>query len=118
MTITRTTREHARAGFLSTGLSVFVLWNLATLVGRAGRRLPRRPAHLRPRRGRRRRVPRRCSGPGSTRTRNRVAALLGAAVALSLVPLTPAGVPVLAASVVALGMALMAKDDDEPAEES
>ena len=47
--------------------------------------------------------------PRLTRTRNRVAALLGAAVALSLVPLTPAGVPVLAASVVALGMALMAR---------
>ena len=41
--------------------------------------------------------------------RNRVAALLGAAVALSLVPLTPAGVPVLAASVVALGMGLMGR---------
>ena len=40
--------------------------------------------------------------------RNRVAALLGAAVALSLVPRRrPAGVPVLAASVVALGMALI-----------
>jgi predicted branched-subunit amino acid permease/branched-subunit amino acid transport protein len=33
MTITRTTQEQARAGFLSTGLSVFVLWNLATLAG-------------------------------------------------------------------------------------
>ena len=33
MTLTRTSREHARAGFLSTGLSVFVLWNLATLSG-------------------------------------------------------------------------------------
>ena len=28
-----TTREHARVGFLSTGLSIFVLWNLATLAG-------------------------------------------------------------------------------------
>ena len=45
--------------------------------------------------------------------RNRVAALLGAALALSLVPLTPAGVPVLAASVVALGMGLIGKDTDE-----
>ena len=33
MAVTRTSREHARAGFLSTGLSVFVLWNLATLAG-------------------------------------------------------------------------------------
>jgi predicted branched-subunit amino acid permease len=43
--------------------------------------------------------------------RNRVAALLAAAVALSLVPLTPAGVPVLAASVVALGFGLMRRSE-------
>ena len=111
MTITRTTREHARAGFLSTGLSVFVLWNLATLIGAlAGDALgdPRTYG-----------LDAAVGGaflgllwPRLDTTRNRVAALLGAAVALSLVSLTPAGVPVLAASVVALGMGLMAKGDD------
>jgi predicted branched-subunit amino acid permease len=115
MTLTRTSREHARAGFLSTGLSVFVLWNIATLAGAlAGDSLgdPRTYGLdaavggaflglLWPRLG---------------TYRNRAAALLGAAVALSLVPLTPAGVPVLAASVVALGLALMRRDD--PAEET
>ena len=45
--------------------------------------------------------------------RNRVAALLGAAVALMLVPISPVGVPVLAASVVALGLALLG-DDHRP----
>ena len=50
-------------------------------------------------------------------TRNRLAAVLGAAVALAVVPLTPSGVPVLAASVVAVGMALMARDD-QPARRS
>jgi predicted branched-subunit amino acid permease len=112
MTITRTTREHARAGFLSTGLSVFVLWNLATLAGAiAGNSLgdPRRYG-----------LDAAVGGaflgllwPRLTTMRNRVAALLGAAVALSLVPLTPAGVPVLAASVVALGMGLIGKEVDE-----
>jgi 4-azaleucine resistance transporter AzlC len=33
MTLTRTSLREARAGFLSTGVSVFVLWNLATLGG-------------------------------------------------------------------------------------
>jgi branched chain amino acid efflux pump len=112
MTITRTTREHARAGFLSTGLSVFVLWNLATLAGAlAGNSLgdPRRYG-----------LDAAVGGaflgllwPRLSTMRNRVAAVLGAALALSLVPLTPAGVPVLAASVVALGMGLIGKDTDE-----
>jgi predicted branched-subunit amino acid permease len=109
MTLTRTTREHARAGFLSTGLSVFVLWNLATLAGAlAGDSLgdPRRYG-----------LDAAVGGaflgllwPRLTTVRNRVAALLGAGVALSLVSVTPAGVPVLAASVVALGMALVGRD--------
>ncbi|MCW2761823.1 MAG: branched-chain amino acid transporter permease [Marmoricola sp.] len=112
MTLARTSREHARAGFLSTGLSVFVLWNLATLVGAlAGDSLgdPRDYGLdaavggaflglLWPRLG---------------STRNRVAALFAVAVALSLVPVTPAGVPVLAASVVALGLALMGRETDD-----
>ena len=33
MSVTRETTAAARVGFLATGLSVFVLWNLATLVG-------------------------------------------------------------------------------------
>jgi len=112
MTITRTTQEHARAGFLSTGLSVFILWNLATLAGAlAGHSLgdPRRYG-----------LDAAVGGaflgllwPRLSTVRNRVAALLGAALALSLVPLTPAGVPVLAASVVALGMGLIGKDAEE-----
>jgi len=43
-------------------------------------------------------------------------ALLGAAVALSLVPVTPAGVPMLAASVVALGLGLTGQDAAETGE--
>lgn len=36
MSITRPTRALARTGFLTTGLSVFVLWNLFTLLGAVG----------------------------------------------------------------------------------
>ena len=85
MTVTRTTREHARAGFWSTGLSVFVLWNLATLVGAlAGNALgdPRTYG-----------LDAAVGGaflallwPRLDSARTRVAALLAAALALALVP--------------------------------
>ncbi|MDX6326688.1 MAG: hypothetical protein QOK15_3042, partial [Nocardioidaceae bacterium] len=40
MSVNRETRTDARTGFVSTGLSVFVLWNLATFIGAlAGRAL-------------------------------------------------------------------------------
>ena len=109
MTVTRTSREHARAGFLGTGISVFVLWNLASFVGAlAGDALgdPRTYG-----------LDAAVGGaflallwPRLDAVRNRLAAVLGAGLALTLVPLTPAGVPVLAASVVALGMALVTRD--------
>lgn len=109
MTVVRDRHDHARAGFLSTGLAVFVFWNLATLGGAlAGDALgdPRTYgldaavgaaflALLWPR-----------LGP----VRHRVAAVLGAGLALALVPLSPAGVPVLGAAVVALGLALLGRD--------
>ncbi len=109
MTVTRTTREQARAGFLSTGISVFVLWNLATLVGAlAGESLgdPRTYG-----------LDAAVGGaflallwPRLDTRRTRLAAVLAAALALSLVSLTPAGVPVLAASVVAIGLGLVGRD--------
>jgi predicted branched-subunit amino acid permease len=106
MTVTRTSQEHARAGFLSTGLSVFVLWNLATLAGAlAGNALgdPRTYG-----------LDAAVGGaflgllwPRLDSTRTRVAALLAAALALSLVPVAPSGVPVLAAALVAVVMTLV-----------
>ena len=109
MSVTRTSREHARAGFLSTGLTIFVLWNLATLVGAvAGEALGDPRAYG---------LDAAVGGaflallwPRLTTPFNRVAAVLGAVVALALVPLTPAGVPVLAAAVVAVGLGLMRRD--------
>jgi predicted branched-subunit amino acid permease len=110
MTITRSTREHARAGFLATGLSVFALWNLATLLGAlAGESLGDPRAY-----GLDAAVGGAFLGllwPRLESWRNRVAGLLAAAIALWLVPLTPAGVPVLAASVVALGFGLMRRSE-------
>lgn len=106
MSVTRETTAAARVGFLSTGLSVFALWNLATFVGAlAGTALgdPRTfgldaavgAAFLA------------LLWPRLSTTTNRVVAVLAAALALGLVPITPAGVPVLAAAGVALGAGLV-----------
>ena len=101
MAVTRETPEEARTGFLATGIAVFVCWNLATLAGAlAGQGIgdPRDygldaavgAAFLA------------LLWPRLQRPVDRVAAVLAVALALGLVPLTPAGVPVLAASLVAL----------------
>lgn len=109
MSVTRPTPALARLGFTVTGVTVFVLWNLFTLLGAlAGTALgdPRTYgldaavggaflALLWPRLGR----------PG-----DRVLAMAAAAVALGLVPLTAAGVPVLAAGGVALLAGALGRD--------
>lgn len=101
MSVTRESRAAARVGFLTTGVTIFVLWNLATLAGAlAGTTLgdPRTygldaavgAAFLA------------LLWPRLHDTTSRVVAVSAAAVALGLVPLTAAGVPVLAAAGVAL----------------
>lgn len=101
MSVTRTSTEAARVGFFTTGVSIFVLWNLATLAGAVAGNAIGDPstygldaavgaaflALLWPRLDRR---------------RNRLVALAAAVVALATVPIVPAGVPVLAAAGVAL----------------
>lgn len=115
MSINRDTLPHARLGFLSTGLSVFVFWNLATVIGALGGQVLGDPrtygldaavgaaflALLWPRLGER---------------SNQVVALLAAAVALALVPLTAAGWPVLAAGGVALLAGLLTRGTTDPTE--
>jgi predicted branched-subunit amino acid permease len=110
MSVNRPTTESARVGFLSTGLAVFVFWNLFTLVGAvAGNALgdPRTYgldaavggaflALLWPRLG---------------SWTNRVVGLLAAAVALGLVPVSRAGVPILAAAGVALVAGFVLRSD-------
>ena len=101
MAVNRTSTPAARLGFLTTGLAVFVLWNAATLAGAlAGTAIgdPRTygldaavgAAFLA------------LLWPRLSERRNQVVAVCAAAVALGLVPLTAAGVPVLAAGGVAL----------------
>ncbi len=101
MSVMRGSTTAARIGFLSTGLAVFTLWNLFTFLGAIAGNLIGDPrtygldaavgaaflALLWPR----------LADRG-----NRVVAACAAAVALGVVPLTPAGVPVLVAGGVAL----------------
>ncbi|QZY28061.1 AzlC family ABC transporter permease [Nocardioides coralli] len=111
MALNRDTRPLARTGFLATGLAVFVLWNLFTLVGAvAGEALgdPRTfgldaavgAAFLA------------LVWPRLADRRNRWVAVAAAAVALGLVPVTAAGVPVLAAGGVALLVGLLSRRPD------
>lgn len=101
MSVSRDTRAGARLGFLTTGVGILVLWNLATLVGAlAGAALgdPRTfgldaavgAAFLA------------LMWPQLHTAYHQVVALLAACVAIALVPVTAAGVPVLAAGGVAL----------------
>ena len=115
MSVTRETRAAARVGFLTTGLAVFALWNLFTLVGALAGNLIGDPrtygldaavggaflALLWPR----------LADP-----RNRVIAVCAGAVALGVVPVTAAGVPVLVAGGVALLAGLLTPTADDPTE--
>jgi 4-azaleucine resistance transporter AzlC len=103
MAVAQPTPELARTGFLATGWAIFALWNLATLLGAVGGEAIGDPrtygldaavgaaflALLWPRLS------------GAT---ERLAAVLAAALALGLVPVTTSGVPVLAAGLVALAL--------------
>jgi predicted branched-subunit amino acid permease len=111
MSVNRATRPAARTGFLSTGLAVFVLWNLATLGGAlAGKALgdPRTYG-----------LDAAVGGaflallwPRLSNRRNQVVAVLAVALALGLVPGTAAGVPVLSAAVVALAAGALTRTTD------
>ena len=111
MSVNRTTRAAVRVGFLSTGLAVFVLWNIATVLGAVAGQVLGDPrtygldaavgaaflALLWPR----------------LKDRRNVAVSLAAGVlALALVPVTAAGVPVLAAGGVALLAGTLGRGQD------
>lgn len=101
MGVTRPTRELARTGFVTTGATIFVLWNLSTLLGGlAGEQLgdPRDlgldaavgAAFLA------------LLWPRLTTPALKATAALAAVVAAGAVTVTPAGVPVLVAAGVAV----------------
>lgn len=109
--------RQSRLAFHLTGWSVFVLWNLMTLAGAAAGTALGDPRTF----GLDAAVgaaflallwPRLSAWP------QRTVALVGAAAATGLVPLTPAGVPVIVggALAVAVGLLLRHRDADEPAE--
>jgi 4-azaleucine resistance transporter AzlC len=111
MSVNRESTAAARLGFLTTGGSVFVLWNLATAVGAfAGEAVgdPRTfgldaavgAAFLA------------LLWPRLKDRRNVLVGVLAALVALSMVPITAPGVPVLAAGGVALLVGVMARGED------
>ncbi len=111
MSLNRGSTAGTRLGFLTTGVSVFVLWNLATGIGAiAGDALgdPRTfgldaavgAAFLA------------LLWPRLKDRRNILVGVLAAAVALSLVPVTAAGVPVLAAAGVAVLVGVLSQGQD------
>jgi predicted branched-subunit amino acid permease len=101
MAVLRTTPRAARLAFWATGSSVYVLWNLATLVGALSAHALSDPRVL----GLDAAAPAAFVALMAPRLRSpepRVIALVAAAVALVSVPYVPNGVPVLLAAAVAL----------------
>lgn len=105
MAVTRTTRRQARLGFYWTGLTIFTLWNLFTLLGAlAGEGIGDPRTY-----GLDAAVGAAFLGllwPRLTSWHSRVVALFAAAVALGAVPVSPAGMPIIigGAAAVLLGM--------------
>ena len=113
MSVSRETDADARAGYLTTGITIFVLWNASTLLGAVAGTVLGDPralgldaavgaaflALLWPQLGRR---------------ASQVVAVLAVTVALGLVPVAAAGVPVLAAGGVALVAGALVRDVERP----
>ena len=111
MSVNRGSTAAARVGFLSTGLAVFALWNLATLGGAIAGDLLGDPRTYG--------LDAAVGGaflallwPRLKDRRNQVTAVLAAALALSLVPAAPAGIPILAAAGVAVVVGLLTHSAD------
>jgi predicted branched-subunit amino acid permease len=98
-----------RLAFWATGLAVFVLWNVATLVGAVAGQALGDPADL----GLDAAVPAAFLAllwPRLTDRTTRGVAVAAALVALLLVPVTPAGVPVMASALVAVAAGIVWRD--------
>lgn len=105
MAVGRDRDDLARLGFAATGVSVFALWNLGTLVGALGAKALSDPKVL----GLDAAAPAAfvaLLAPQLRGSRAWTVLVAAAAVALVLTPLTPAGVPVLAAAATALVVAV------------
>jgi predicted branched-subunit amino acid permease len=105
MAVGRDRDDLARLGFAATGVSVFALWNLGTLVGALGAKALSDPKVL----GLDAAAPAAfvaLLAPQLRGSRAWTVLVAATAVALVLTPLTPAGVPVLAAAATALVVAV------------
>jgi 4-azaleucine resistance transporter AzlC len=115
MSVTRQTRELARTGFAATGVAVFALWNLFTLIGAVAGNLIGDPRTYG--------LDAAVGGaflallwPRLADSRNRLIAVCAAAVALGVVPITAAGVPVLVAGGVALLAGVLTRSANDATE--
>lgn len=111
MALGRATTRDTRLAYLTTGISVFVLWNLATAVGAVAGEAVGDPRAL----GLDAAVGAAFLAllwPRLRDSRNVLVAVLGAAVALSVVPVTAPGVPVLAAGGVAVLVGALGRRQD------
>lgn len=110
MSVTRESHADARLGFFATGLSVFVFWNLATLIGALAVGLVDDPNTF----GLDAAFPAGFLVLIWPQLKGRPAiatAVVAALLALFLIPLTPAGVPILASSLAAfVGATLQRRD--------
>jgi predicted branched-subunit amino acid permease len=105
MAVGQDDEQSARLAFWATGLTVFVLWNVATLLGAVGATALGDPKAL----GLDAAVGAAFLALLWPRLRDQgawVVALLGAGVALALTPLVSPGLPILAAGVVAVAVGL------------
>lgn len=106
MAVAQPDDESARTGFYWTGISIFLLWNLMTLVGAVAGNAIGDPRTY----GLDAAVGAAFLGllwPRLTSWSTRGIALLGAAIALGLVPFTAAGLPIIAGGAVAVALGLV-----------
>jgi predicted branched-subunit amino acid permease len=101
MAVGQESERASRVGFYTTGIAVFVLWNLATLIGALGARAIGNPADYG--------LDAAASAafvallaPRVKSVRAWVVAIGAMAVALVLTPFVPVGIPVLCAALVAV----------------
>jgi 4-azaleucine resistance transporter AzlC len=112
MASAQTDPDRAERAFLLTGLSVFVFWNLGTLLGAVGGNAIGDPETF----GLDAAFPAgfvALMAPHLRRRPGLVAALVGGAVALVCVPLLPAGAPILVAAVAVIPAFVLQRRDAE-----
>lgn len=91
----------SKYGFWATGIGVYIFWNIFTLIGALGAQSLGDPSAW----GLDAAVPAAFLGlvwPGLTNNKSRIVALLAVIVALLLIPIAPAGVPIITTVVIAI----------------